>query len=85
VSIWVTKNNHDWVSEATGIPVDTINALYADARVEKKILTLRPQEEEPDEQHCIWCGQKILVMIFRLSGYCSEIHRKMHVAWKEAR
>ena len=44
MKIWVTAKNHEWVSEMTGLSLETIAAMYLEARKEKTILTLETED-----------------------------------------
>lgn len=44
--IWVTKTNHEWVAEETGLSREVIQQHYNDARAEGVICTLIVYDRE---------------------------------------
>lgn len=44
MKVWVTAKNHEWISEVTSLPLETVAQLYKEAREEKKILTLETED-----------------------------------------
>lgn len=40
VKVWVTKTNHVWASEATGLPLEEIKRRYEEAHAKKVVCTI---------------------------------------------
>jgi hypothetical protein len=40
VKVWVTKTNHIWASEATGLPLEEIKRRYEEAHAQKVVCTI---------------------------------------------